>query len=383
MESHDMKDSGKGPALLRQYNEKRVLAYLRQQKISSRLDISRALALSKNTISLIVDDLIALGYVEEQGVAQTSSIGRPKIHVALKPSSIKAGGIMIERNRLHWMVCDYFSQIIDENTVTLDTSEPRTVLAEIMRHCQQLHQKWPDLVGIGIGFPGIVDHQLGVLHVSSHLGWGEVSLQPLLTCAETVPVSVWNNVKAASLIAREGDMAKENDACFYLRIGEGIGGALLTEHGVYSGGSWTAGEVGHLAVLPDGPLCSCGQRGCLESLIGFSAINRQLEQRQPGLSWDNRQQSADIVDEVMAQAGRLLGKALSQIIHLVNPKTLLIDCPYNSHPLFVENTLAAAQEFTLTFAFSRTHITFVAERFNPARGLALAMFQHFEQVSLT
>ncbi|RJT42303.1 ROK family protein [Rahnella woolbedingensis] len=378
-----MKDSGKGPALLRQYNEKRVLAYLRQQKISSRLDISRALALSKNTISLIVDDLIALGYVEEQGVAQTSSIGRPKIHVALKPSSIKAGGIMIERNRLHWMVCDYFSQIIDENTVTLDTSEPRTVLAEIMRHCQQLHQKWPDLVGIGIGFPGIVDHQLGVLHVSSHLGWGEVSLQPLLTCAETVPVSVWNNVKAASLIAREGDMAKENDACFYLRIGEGIGGALLTEHGVYSGGSWTAGEVGHLAVLPDGPLCSCGQRGCLESLIGFSAINRQLEQRQPGLSWDNRQQSADIVDEVMAQAGRLLGKALSQIIHLVNPKTLLIDCPYNSHPLFVENTLAAAQEFTLTFAFSRTHITFVAERFNPARGLALAMFQHFEQVSLT
>ncbi|WP_244216745.1 ROK family transcriptional regulator [Rahnella bruchi] len=383
MESHDMKDSGKGPALLRQYNEKRVLAWLRQQKISSRLDISRALALSKNTISLIVDDLIALGYVEEQGVAQTSSIGRPKIHVALKPSAIKAAGIMIERNRLHWMVCDYFSQIVEEKTFSLDTCAPHAVLDEIMRHCQQLHQTWPELVGIGIGFPGIVDHQLGILHVSSHLGWGEVNLQPLLTCADAVPVSVWNNVKAAALIARQGDVAKDDDACFYLRVGEGIGGALLTEHGVYSGGSWTAGEVGHLAVLPDGPLCSCGQRGCLESLIGFSAINRQLEQRQPGLSWDNRQQSADIVDEVMAQAGRLLGKALSQIIHLVNPKTLLIDCPYNSHPLFVENTLAAAQQFTLTFAFSRTHINFVTERFNPAQGLALAMFQHFEQVSLT
>jgi predicted NBD/HSP70 family sugar kinase len=383
MESHDMKDSGKGPALLRQYNEKRVLAYLRQQKISSRLDISRALALSKNTISLIVDDLLALGYVEEQGVAQTSSIGRPKIHIALNPSSIKAAGIMIERERLHWMVCDYFSQTIDEKTFSLDTSQPQSVLAEIMRHCQQLQQAWPDLAGIGVGFPGIIDHQQGILHVSSHLGWGEVNLQPLLTCADNVPVSVWNNVKAAALIAREGESANDNDARFYLRIGEGIGGALLTGHGVYSGGSWTAGEVGHLAVLPDGPLCSCGQRGCLESLIGLSAINRQLEQRQPGLNWDNRQQSAEIVNEVMSQAGQLLGKALSQIIHLMNPKTLLIDCPYNVHPLFVENTLAAAQQFTLTFPFSRTQITFVTERFNPARGLALAMFRRFESVSLT
>lgn len=377
-----MKDSGKGPALLRHYNEKRVLAYLRQQKISSRLDISRALALSKNTISLIVDDLLALGYVEEQGVAQTSSIGRPKIHVALKPSAIKAAGIMIERHRLHWMVCDYFSDIIASHTHSLDTSDPQQVLATIASYCQQLQQEYPELVGIGVGFPGIVEQQAGMLHVSSHLGWGEVSLQPLLSGSTSAPVAVWNNVKAAALIARQGEISSEDEICFYLRIGEGIGGALLTEHGVYSGGSWTAGEVGHLSVFPDGPLCSCGQHGCLESLISFSAINRQLEQQQPGLSWDNRQSAPEIVNQVMAQAGELLGKALSQIIHLVNPKTLLIDCPYNEHPLFIEHTLAAAKKLTLTFPFSRTHITFVSERLNPAQGLALAMIQRFEQVSL-
>ncbi|QMV52802.1 ROK family transcriptional regulator [Ewingella americana] len=377
-----MKDSGKGPALLRHYNEKRVLAYLRQQKISSRLDISRALALSKNTISLIVDDLLALGYVEEQGVAQTSSIGRPKIHVALKPSAIKAAGIMIERHRLHWMVCDYFSDIIASQTHSLDTSDPQQVLATIASYCQQLQQEYPELVGIGVGFPGIVEQQASILHVSSHLGWGEVSLQPLLSGSTSAPVAVWNNVKAAALIARQGEISSEDEICFYLRIGEGIGGALLTEHGVYSGGSWTAGEVGHLSVFPDGPLCSCGQHGCLESLISFSAINRQLEQQQSGLSWDNRQSAPEIVNQVMAQAGELLGKALSQIFHLVNPKTLLIDCPYNEHPLFIEHTLAAAKKLTLTFPFSRTHITFVSERLNPAQGLALAMIQRFEQVSL-
>lgn len=377
-----MKDTGKGPALLRQYNEKRVLAYLRHQRISSRLDISRALALSKNTISLIVDDLLGLGYLEEQGVAQTNSIGRPKIHIALKPAAIMAAGIMIERNRLHWMVCNYFCEIIEEQTLTLDTSTPNDVLVEIARHSQRLQQTYPQLMGIGVGFPGIIDQNLGILHVSSHLGWGEVALLPALSAAGSVPVNVWNNVKAAALIARQGEMPGENEAFYYLRIGEGIGGALLTGQGVYSGGSWTAGEVGHLAVLPQGPTCSCGQQGCLESLISLSAINAQLGQCQPGLSWDNRQQSPERVDEVMANAGQLLGKALSQIIHLVNPQTLLIDCPYNLSSLFVEHTLAAAREFTLPFPFSHTHILFITERVKPAQGLALAMIQRFEQVSL-
>jgi len=382
MENHSMKDSGKGPALLRQYNEKRVLAYLRHQRTSSRLDISRALALSKNTISLIVDDLLALGYMEEQGVVQSNSIGRPKIHIALKPAAIMAAGIMIERNRLHWMVCNYFCEIIEEQTLTLDTSTPQDVLSEIARNCQRLQQSYPELVGIGVGFPGIIDQNAGILHVSSHLGWGEVDLLAALTPAVSMPVNVWNNVKATALIARQGETPDENESCFYLRIAEGIGGALLTGQGVYSGGSWTAGEVGHLAVLAQGPACSCGQQGCLESLISLSAINAQLSHRQPGLSWDNRQQSPEQVNEVMTNAGELLGKAVSQIIHLVNPQTLLIDSPYNLSPLFIEHTLAAARQFTLPFPFSRTHFTFITERFKPAQGLALAMIQRFEQVSL-
>ncbi|NLS54096.1 ROK family protein [Hafnia alvei] len=378
-----MKDSGKGPALLRQYNEKRVLSYLRHQRISSRLDISHALGLSKNTISLIVEDLLALGYVEELGVVQTNSIGRPKIHIALKPEAIISAGIMIERHRLHWMACNYFCEVVEEQTIDLDTSRPEKVMVEIARHCQRLQQNYPALMGVGIGFPGIVDQKLGILHVSSHLGWGKVELLSTLAKAVSVPVDIWNNVKAAALIARQGEIPGENETCFYLRIGEGIGGALLTRQGVYSGGSWTAGEVGHLAVLPQGPTCTCGQQGCLESLISLSAINAQLGQRQTGLSWDNRQQSREHVDEIMVNAGQLLGKALSQIIHLINPKTLLIDCPYNLEPLFVEHTLAATQQFTLTFPFSRTHITFTTERFKPAQGLALAMIQRFEHVSLT
>ncbi|WP_413729578.1 ROK family protein [Sodalis sp. RH22] len=378
-----MKEPGKGPALLRQYNEKHVLSFLRQQRVSSRLDIARALSLSKNTISLIVDDFIARGYVAELGVAQSNAIGRPKIHIALLPDKMKAAGIMVERQQLHWAVYDYFSEVIEQQTLAIDTVAPGPVLAEITRVVQWMHRRYPELIGIGVGFPGIIDPLAGVMHVSSHLGWQQVDL--LATLGETVPipVGVMNIVKAAALVSRQqGTRQPGAEPSFYLRIAEGIGGALLTEQGVYYGGSWTAGEVGHLNVAADGPLCTCGQRGCLESLIALRAINAQLDQLQPGLQWANRAAAPQIVEQVIGRAGELLGKALSQIIHLVNPRTLLIDCAYNASSLFTEQVLATARRTTLSFAYGHTQIRFLSHSYDPAQGLALAMIQRFERINL-
>ncbi|WP_413737324.1 ROK family protein [Sodalis sp. RH21] len=378
-----MKEPGKGPALLRQYNEKHVLSFLRRQRISSRLDISRALSLSKNTISLIIDDFIAQGYVTEVGVAQSTTSGRPKIHIALQPDKMKAAGIMVERQQLHWAVYNYFSDLLEEKTLAIDTAEPGPVLAEIGRICAWMYRRYPELIGIGVGFPGIIDPAAGFMHVSSHLGWQQVDLLAALRAGVPLPVGIMNIVKAAALVSRQQQPASPaHEPSFYLRIAEGIGGTLLTGHGVYYGGSWTAGEVGHLNVSPDGPVCSCGQRGCLESLIGLSAINAQLDRLQPGLQWDNRGQAPQLADQVIARAGEWLGKALSQIIHLVNPRTLLIDCAYNVSPLFTEQVLAVARRHTLSFAYSHTQIRFLARSYDPAHGLALAMIQRYEQIDL-
>ncbi|HEY0209747.1 ROK family transcriptional regulator [Acerihabitans sp.] len=378
-----MKEPGKGPALLRQYNEKHVLSFLRQQRVSSRLDIARALSLSKNTISLIVDDFIARGYVAELGAAQSNAIGRPKIHIALLPDKMKAAGIMVERQQLHWAVYDYFSEVIEQQTLAIDTTDPVPVLAEITRIVQWMHRRYPELIGIGVGFPGIIDPLAGLMHVSSHLGWRQLDLLAVLGHSVPIPVGVMNIVKAAALVSRQqGTRQPGAEPSFYLRIAEGIGGTLLTEQGVYYGGSWTAGEVGHLNVAADGPLCTCGQRGCLESLIGLRAINAQLGQLQPGLQWASRALAPQVVEQVIGRAGELLGKALSQIIHLVNPRTLLIDCAYNTSSLFTEQVLATARRTTLSFAYGHTQIRFLSHSYDPAQGLALAMILRFERIDL-
>lgn len=375
-----MKEAGKGPAILRLNNEKRVLSYLRRQRVTTRQSISQALALSKNTVSLIVDEMLSQDRVVELGPLAVASAGRPRIEISLRPEKLKAAGLMVERHQIHLTVCDYFSEVLEQKSWEAATEDPQRLLAGLARECEALSQRHPELLGIGLGFPGIVDSDSGYLHLSSHLGWQEVDIRAAFAGLKSVPLKVMNYVKAAALLSLQTAEVAAGSSCFYLRIGEGTGGALLRGSEVFTGSSWTAGEAGHLTVA-DGPECRCGQRGCLEALISIPAINRQLQLRQPGLSWQTRTQAPQIVDEVMAEAGRYLGKALSQIMLLLNPASLMIDSPWNVSPAFCASALESAQTQTLAFTFQHTHFHFLPSPLAPPLGLALAVIEQSEVVA--
>ena len=171
-----MKANGKGPALLRLNNQKRVMTQLRKLRITSRQDLAQTLSLSKNTVSLIIDDLLEQELIEELGPVSVAAAGRPKIEITLRPEKLKSAGVMVERNVIHWRVCDYFSQVLAEQTLRTDTENPTRLLAELSMLCRELAERYPDLLGIGLGFPGIVDPRRGWMHLSSHLDWQDVDL---------------------------------------------------------------------------------------------------------------------------------------------------------------------------------------------------------------
>ncbi len=374
-----MKAIGKGPALLRLNNQKRVMTQMRKVRVTSRQDLAQTLSLSKNTVSLIIDDFLEQGLIEELGPVSVAAAGRPKIEIALRPQKLPSAGVMVERNFIHWCVCDYFSTIIAEKTLRTDTSQPANLLAELAVLCRELASKYPDLLGIGLGFPGIVDPPGGWMHFSSHLGWQDVDLLTPLRKHVRLPLRIMNNAKAAALLSVQHlGLAAENSH-FYLRISEGIGGALVQHGEVYTGSSWTAGEVGHLILQPNGPRCSCGRQGCLETLISQPAIKQQLAQRDPGLTWQNRDSAPRVVNEIMTQAGGFLGKALSQIMLLLNPASIVIDCPWNANPEFCEAVSSVAESSALRFTFQHTQLHFLPTRLDPANGLALAVIEQSEQ----
>ncbi|MEA1064235.1 ROK family transcriptional regulator [Erwinia sp. HR93] len=375
-----MKETGKGPAILRLNNEKRVMAALRRLQVTSRQDLSRYLALSKNTVSLIIDELIEAGLIEERGPVASYAAGRRKIEIALRPDRLLSAGIMIERQQIHLRVCDYFSRVLKEETWSTQTRDPASLFNELGLRCQLLTHSYPALLGIAIGFPGIIDPQRGWMHHSSHLGWRDVDILSPLQAMLTLPLWVMNNVKAAALLGVQRATTAETAADrFYLRVAEGVGGALIQRGEVYTGSSWTAGEVGHLIVQPAGEKCTCGRKGCLETVISIPAVQRQLARHAPGLSWQNRASAPQIVDAVMRQIGELLGNALGQIMLLLNPADIVIDCPWNIHSGFVETVRTSSAVSALTFTSRRTGLHFLREHIDPAQGLALAVIEHYER----
>ena len=374
-----MNATNKGPKLLRLNNQKQVLSLLRRTHITSRQDIAQALSLSKNTISLIIDEMLEAGLIEELGPVNVTAAGRPKIEIRLRADRLKSIGIMVEKQRIHWRVCDYFSRVIEENSQSTETADPAPLLESLSACCSDITQKYPELIGIALGFPGIVDPERGWLHFSSHLGWQDVDLRTPLSQDLNVPLFLMNNVKAAGLLSVQQLKLAAEKSHFYLRVARGIGGALVQHGEVFTGNSWTAGEVGHLIVQPEGPVCHCGRGGCLEALISQPAIAQQLTQRQAGLSWAQRDRAPQIIDEVMTQAGHALGKALSQIIMLLNPASIIMDCPWNMHPRFCVATRDATEASTLSFPFRHTDLYFLQERLDPANGLALAVIEQYER----
>lgn len=374
-----MKTMGKGPALLRLNNLKRVMTQLRHTRVTSRQDLARSLTLSKNTVSLIVDDLLAQGLINELGPVSVAAAGRPKIEIALRPEKLKSAGIMVEHQAIHWRVCDYFSQVIAEQTWRTETRDPALLLQELVECCQALHAAHPELIGIAIGFPGIVDPRRGWMHFSSHLGWQDVDLLTPLRRGINLPLRIMNNVKAAALLSVQQLALDKSQSHFYLRIAEGIGGALVQHGEVFTGNSWTAGEVGHLTVQPNGARCSCGRLGCLEALVSQPAIQHQLTRRKPGLRWQHRDSEPAIADAVMSEAGAQLGSALSQVMLLLNPASIMIDAAWNASPAFISAVQQAAEASTLAFTFTHTALHFLPQRIDPANGLALAVIEQYEQ----
>jgi predicted NBD/HSP70 family sugar kinase len=128
---------------------------------------------------------------------------------------------------------------------------------------------------VGVGVPGAVDSATGRVSHAVNLGVDELELGVLLAGLLGVPVRVENDVNAAALGAFHLLGLTPEASMAYLNLGTGLAAGLVLDGRLWRGARGTAGEIGHIPVDPDGPLCQCGQRGCLEMVASGSAVSRQ------------------------------------------------------------------------------------------------------------
>lgn len=203
---------------------------------------------------------------------------------------------------------------------------------------------WSEVAAVGVGSPGPLDPDTGVVAFAPNLGWHDVPLRDLLEAEFGVPVAVDNDVNVGTLgEARLGAGVGKSDIVGIF-VGTGIGGGIISRGRLLRGFRGTAGEIGHMVIDIGGAKCSCGSRGCLEAMASRNAILREIREsvrlgRKTVLARDGdgvlpQVRSRELAeaaangDEVVLKAlkgaARSLGVAVGSLANLLNPEVFVI-----------------------------------------------------------
>lgn len=199
------------------------------------------------------------------------------------------------------------------------------------------------LVSVGIGAAGDVDPERGVLRFAPNLGWRNVKLTAPLEKLTGLPCAMENDANMAAWGAYEIEVKRKYDDVLTLTLGTGIGSGMVIDGKLYHGSSGTAGEAGHMKIIPDGRLCGCGGKGCLEAYCGSRAIMaraRELikneaafvkkfaaadRQRFNTICLTNAAEAGNAAARaVWAETGRCLGMGLASLILVLNPGCVVL-----------------------------------------------------------
>ena len=197
-----------------------------------------------------------------------------------------------------------------------------------------------EVAAVGIGAPGPLDWQTGVIHEAPNLpGWREVSLVDRVAEAVGLPTFLENDANAAALAERQYGVGQGALNMLYVTVSTGVGGGLILDGQLWHGAYGSAGEFGHMTVDFDGPLCDCGNRGCVEALAAGPDIAAWVGQQiaaghasvlhgQADLTGrdvvEAAQQGDALAVSALARAGRAVGFGVINVAHLVNLDMVVI-----------------------------------------------------------
>jgi glucokinase len=225
---------------------------------------------------------------------------------------------------------------------------PDAVIKRLARTARQAAKTaavdWAEIAAVGIGAPGPVNPEIGTVYNPPNLpGWDQVALGPRLSEALGVPVLLENDVNLGTLGEHALGAGRGTHDMVGIFVGTGIGGGLILEGKLRSGLRHAAGELGHMIVLADGPVCGCGKRGCLESVASRTAIERDIrlgiaagrESLIPTLVGDTGHLTSGtlakalrkgdpLVREVMGRVQWYLGLHTASIVNLIDPEMVVL-----------------------------------------------------------
>jgi predicted NBD/HSP70 family sugar kinase len=317
--------------LIREINQSLVLNIVRDHGPISRTDIAQTAHLSLATVSGITNTLIDQGLIYERE-AGVSTGGRRPVLLALNAQAGLVVGVKLTETQIVVALTDLGADIVEQRAVALGPNRsPEAVVGRLVVLVNELRATYPRrrVFGLALGMAGVIDHQKGICRFSPFLQWKNVPLRQLLEHSLDLPVVIENDVNTVTMAEKWFGAGVGIADFLVITLGRGVGMGMVLNGQLYRGGCGGGGEFGHLTMVPDGPRCECGKRGCLEALVSDPAIIQRLHvSLGRELTMDEAvslaRQGDATAQGVFAAAGRTLGIGIAHLVNVFNPPLIVV-----------------------------------------------------------
>lgn len=310
-----------------------LLAVMLDGQSRTRAELISATGMSRSTIGAKVDALLESGLLAPVGAAASTG-GRPPVQFRFDPSARVTIAADLGATHAAVALTDLAGTPIETHYDDINIAEgPDIVLGWVIEQARGLllkHDRMADLVGVGIGVPGPVEHSSGrPVRPPIMPGWDGYDIPARIAADLSVPALVDNDVNLMAL----GEHARIHPGVadmIFIKVATGIGAGIITHGMLHRGAKGSAGDLGHVASRhAGGDQCRCGNYGCLEAVASGPAIAARL--RAQGV---DAERTVDIVNLVEAgdltagtelrEAGRIIGEALATAVSLLNPSVIVV-----------------------------------------------------------
>lgn len=330
MSSDALPRSSPGSATsLRVANQRRVLAVLldRGDRTASQADLARETGLAAGTVSTIVRELAEAGVV-----STVAGSGRRGTTVQLARGAGLVAGVDVGHSHVAVAVGEMSGQVLAEARRPLAADHPaaeglalaRALLDQVLHAADATDA---DLRNVGLGLPAPLSDDI-VMSSAILPGWIGLDARAMASEALRHDVLIENDANLGALAEHRHGNGRGHANVVFVKVSSGVGAGLILDHQLFRGGNGTAGEIGHLTLDEQGPLCRCGSRGCLEAYAASGTALSMMADHLPGASLEEVIEAARrgnvAAMRVFEDAGLHLGWGLAMVTNLLNPDVILV-----------------------------------------------------------
>ncbi|HHW56084.1 MAG TPA: ROK family transcriptional regulator [Clostridia bacterium] len=324
-----MKDYTKGTSgLIKNINKANVLDVIKKMQPISRIEVSKVLKMSKSTISAIVDELIEEGLVVENGYGEKGTVGRKPIQLSFNPNAKFVVGMSVESSNTIGILTNMEGKILKK--IKWQTGIKEQAFNGIVNGIKELIERGKNVIGIGVGLPGITNIQTGVVDAPG-LKWNNFELKKRLREIFNYNIYVDNSVNYAALGERWIGCCRDIENFVLINIGNGVGSGIYVNGKLLRGNAYTAGEVGYMATGDDvfENTYSYEDYGYFERKTSLSALVKSVSRSLPYIDTiedvvKGYKEQNPICVQAVSQFIKNLSMGIANIVSILNPEAIII-----------------------------------------------------------